>query len=491
MNRNELLANLATRGNGDVYLGVVGPVRTGKSTFVKKFMELAIIPNIDNDEDKKRAIDELPISGEGKMITTMEPKFVPNKGIDISIEDIHINTRIVDCVGYVIKDAKGYEDENGVRMVKTPWYEDAIPFDEAAKIGTQKVITDHSTIGVVIVSDGTILDIPKENYLDAEKEVIDELIKINKPFVIIVNSKDPEGEKATNVVSDLIGKYNVPVIPLDVTNMNQNDIDDILKSALYEFPISNIEISMPSWVNVLDETHWLRESIDNSVKEALNFASKIKDVDGIKDVIKENENIKEFKISEVDMSIGLVKLEIDTQDDLYESVLKEIMGFDIDDPMQLLKVMQEYAKLKKDYEYVSSAIEMAMVSGYGFATPGVDKMNIEKPELIKQGNRYGVKVKASAPTLHIIKVDVETTFSPLIGLKEQSESLVEYLSEGMDEDSRAIFDKQIFGQNMGIVLQGGISGKLTTLPENTKVKLQNLMKTISNKGKNNIIAVVF
>ena len=491
MNRNELLASLASRGNGDVYLGVVGPVRTGKSTFVKKFMELAIIPNIENEEEKQRAIDELPISGEGKTITTMEPKFVPNKGVDISVEGIHINTRLVDCVGYVIDDAKGYKDEDGVRMVKTPWFEEAIPFNEAAKIGTQKVISDHSTIGVVVVSDGTILDIPKEKYEEAEKEVIDELVKINKPFVIIVNSKNPSGEKASNVVSDLSSKYNVPVISLDLANMKQEDIDLILKEALYEFPVSNIEISLPSWVSVLDKEHWLRKSIDTSVEGALNYAKKIKDIEGIKEVIKDNEYIKEFKINNVDMNAGVVEIEIETDDSLYEGILKEIMGFDIDDPSELLRVMQDYAKLKREYAYISSAVEMAMVSGYGFATPGVDKITIEKPELIKQGNRYGVSVKASAPTLHIIRVDVESTFSPLIGLKEQSESLVEYLSEGMEEDSKAIFDKQIFGQNMGVVLQGGISGKLTTLPENTKVKLQNLMKTISNKGKNNLIAVVF
>lgn len=491
MNRNELLQNLASRGNGDVYFGVVGPVRTGKSTFVKKFMELAIIPNIDNKEDKQRAIDELPISGEGKTITTMEPKFVPNKGIDISVNDIHINVRLVDCVGYVIKDAKGYKDEDGVRMVKTPWYEDSIPFDEAAKIGTQKVISDHSTIGIVVVSDGTVLDIPKENYLEAEQEVIDELVKINKPFVIIVNSKDPSGEKATNVVSDLEGKYNVPVIALDISKMNEEDIDKILQASLYEFPISNIEVNMPSWVNVLDSSHWLRKSINDSVHNAMNSAKKVKDVESIKDILKENEYILDFKINDVDMSLGIVKTEIEMKDELYEVVLKEVMGFDIEDPTTLLKVMQEYAKLKQEYSYISSAVEMAMTSGYGFATPSVEKINIDKPELIKQGNRYGVKVKASAPTLHIIRVDVETNFAPLIGLKEQSESLVEYLSEGMDVDSSAIFDKQIFGQNMGVVLQGGISSKLTTLPETTKVKLQNLMKTLANKGKGNLIAVVF
>ncbi len=491
MNRNELLANLASRGNGDVYLGVVGPVRTGKSTFVKKFMELAIIPHIDNKDEKQRAIDELPISGEGKTITTMEPKFVPNKGVSINVNDLSINVRLVDCVGYVIKGAKGYEDEDGVRMVKTPWYEDSIPFDEAAKIGTQKVISDHSTIGVVVVSDGSILDIPRENYLEAEQEVIDELVKINKPFIIIVNSKDPNSDKAVNIVSDLKGKYNVPVIAIDISKLNEEDIDVILKEALYEFPVSNIEVNMPSWVNVLDASHWLKKSINDSITNAMNSAKKIKDVESIKEVLIQNENISDFKINDVDMSNGLIKTEIEMNDELYEKVLKEIMGFDIEDPTTLLKVMQEYAKLKSEYAFISSAVDMAMSTGYGFATPSVENLNIEKPELIKQGNRYGVKVKASAPTLHIIRVDVETSFAPLIGMKEQSEALVTYLSEGMDVDQNAIFDKQIFGQNMGVVLQGGISGKLTMLPENTKLKLQNLMKTLANKGKNNLIAVVF
>ena len=297
----------------------------------------------------QRAIDELPLSGEGKTITTMEPKFVPNKGISINVNDIAINVRLVDCVGYVIKDAKGYKDEDGVRMVKTPWYEDAIPFDEAAKIGTQKVISDHSTIGVVIVSDGTILDIPKENYLEAEQQVIDELVKINKPFVILVNSKEPKGDKAINVVSDLKGKYNVPVIALDISKLDEENIDEILKSALYEFPISNIEVNMPSWVNVLDSTHWLKKSINESVRNAMECAKKVKDVESIKELLMEYENIVDFKINDVDMSLGIVKTEMEIKEELYEVVLKEVTGFDIEDPIKLLEIMQEYAKLKKDY----------------------------------------------------------------------------------------------------------------------------------------------
>lgn len=492
MNTKELLKSIGTRTNGDLYFGVVGPVRSGKSTFIKKFMEIAVIPNISDEGDKKRTIDELPQSGVGKTITTTEPKFVPNNSVSVSVDDsFNVNVRLVDCVGYVIDDAKGYKDEDGVRMVKTPWFEDAIPFDEAAKIGTQKVISDHSTIGVVVTTDGSIADIDRANYVEAENEIINELVKLGKPFIVIVNSKDPTSENTLKIVHDIESKYNVPVLGLNIESLSNEDVAKVLKEALYEFPLANIEVELPSWVNVLDGEHWLRKSLKNSIYDAMNFAKKVKDVDGIGEIIEQNENITSFKIIDVDTSSGIVKTSIEMKDDLYETVLKEVMGFDIDDPVVLLGVMQEYAKLKKEYEGLSSAIEMAKTTGYGFATPGLDDIKIEKPELVKQGSRYGVRVKASAPTLHIIKVDVETSFEPIIGMKEQSESLVEYLGEGMDVDPTSICDKQMFGRNMGDVIKDGINSKLNTLPDNTRVKLQNLMKTLANKGKTNLIAIVF
>lgn len=492
MNTKELLKSIGSRTNGDLYFGVVGPVRSGKSTFIKKFMEIAVIPNITDEADKKRAIDELPQSGMGKTIMTTEPKFVPNNSVTINVEnDLNINVRLVDCVGYVIEDAKGYKDDDGVRMVKTPWFEDAIPFDEAAKIGTQKVISDHSSIGVVVTTDGSIADIDRVNYVEAENEIVNELVKLGKPFIVIVNSKDPSSEKTLKIVKDLESKYNVPVLGLNLESLNNEDISKILKEALYEFPLSNIEVELPSWVNVLDGEHWLRKSLKDSIYEAMSFAKKVKDVDSLGEIVEKNENITAFKIMDVDTSSGIVRTSIEMKDDLYEKVLKEVMGFDIDDPVVLLGVMQEYAKLKKDYESISGAIEMAKTTGYGFATPSLDDIVIEKPELIKQGSRYGVKVKASAPTLHIIKVDVETSFEPIIGIKEQSEALVEYLKAGMDVDPKSIFDKQMFGRNMGDVIKDGINAKLTTLPDNTRIKLQNLMKTLANKGKTNLIAIVF
>ena len=429
MNTKDLLKDIGTRTEGDLYLGVVGPVRSGKSTFIKKFMDKAIIPYI--------------------------------------------------------------EDEDGVRMVKTPWFEDAIPFDEAAKIGTQKVINDHSTIGIVVTCDGTIADIERENYVEAEREVINELTEIGKPFIVIVNSKQPGGTKAQQIVEELKSKYNVPVIALSVENISSEDIAKILKGALYEFPIANIEIELPSWVNVLEEITWLRKSLQDSIYKGMQVAKKVKDVDSISKIIEENEHILSFKMNDVDTSTGVVFTSVEMNDELYEQVLKEVMGFDIEDPTTLLKVMQEYAGLKKNYNNIANAIEMAKTTGYGFASPVLEEIKIEKPVLVKQGNRYGVKVAASAPTLHIIKVDVDTKFEPIIGIKEQSEALVDYLAEGMDADPHAIFTKEMFGQNMGVVITSGINSKLTGLPDNTRVKLQNLMKTIANKGKTNLIAIVF
>ena len=492
MNTKELLKNIGARTNGDLYLGVVGPVRSGKSTFIKKFMEIAVIPNIVDEGDKKRTIDELPQLGVGKTIMTTEPKFVPNNSVTVNVEsELNINVRMVDCVGYVIDGAKGYKDEDGVRMVKTPWFEDAIPFDEAAKIGTQKVITDHSTIGIVVTTDGTITDIDRENYVESENEIISELIKIGKPFIVLVNSTNPESDKTKHIVKELEEKYNVPVLGLDIDSLTNDGVSKILKDALYEFPLSNIEVELPSWVNVLTEDHWLRVSLKKSISEAMSEAKKVKDVSKIGDIIENNENIQSFKIIDVDTSSGLVKTFIEIEDNLYETILKEVMGFDIDDPVILLEVMQEYSKLKKEYEVVSGALEMARTTGYGFATPGINDFIVEKPELVKQGNRYGVKVKATAPTLHIIRVDVETSFEPIIGSKEQSESLIDYLKDGMDVNPKEIFDKQMFGQNMGNVIKEGVNAKLTLLPDNTRIKLQNLMKTLANKGKTNLIAIVF
>jgi len=473
VNIKELLKNIGGRTNGDIYLGVVGPVRTGKSTFIKRFMELAVINNIQDEYQKARATDELPQSGQGKTIMTTEPKFVPNNAVSVDVgENLSVQIRLVDCVGYVFKDAKGYMDEDKIRMVKTPWFEDAIPFDEAAKIGTQKVITDHCSIGIVVT---------------AEEEVIAQLQAIGKPFIVIVNSKDPNGALALQTVKEIQEKYQVSCIPMSIEQMNLEDTNLILKEALYEFPVLDVDVVFPSWVAALDENYWLKQSYKTSIQEGLLEAKKVRDVEKLAEVLRKNDYAKSVEITNIDTATGVVTLRIEPKDGLYEAVINDIIGMDLQDKADLIKILQEYKNYKEQMADLLPAILMAKETGYGASTPSLSDMNISKPELVKNGNRYGVKIKASAPTLHIFRVDVENTFEPILGSKEQSEAMIEYLTQ--NEDS--LINTSMFGRNIGDLLKDGINAKLMTLPENNRVKLQNVLKSMANRGKNNLIAIVF
>lgn len=492
MNTKELLKNIGARTNGDVYLGVVGPVRSGKSTFIKRFMELAVIPNMDDEYEKARTNDELPQSGEGKIIMTTEPKFVPNNAAKVSVDDnLQVRVRLVDCVGYVMEGAKGYLDEDGDRMVKTPWFEEPIPFKEAAKIGTQKVIVEHSTIGIVVTSDGSIVDIDRNSYENAENEVIEELLAIGKPFIIVVNTKEPSSEHAQNVTNSLREKYNVPVLCLKVDELTLDQIQELLHQALYEFPVANINIALPNWVDAMEESHWLKKSISESLEQAMNNARKIKDVENIKSVLISNEHIETVELTNVDTSTGMIDVEIEVKEGLYEEIMKEVVGQDVLDKGDLLALLIELSKAKKDYDCIKDALEMARVTGYGISIPSSNDIEISKPSVSKQGNRYGLSVKAKACSYHIVRVDVDTSFEPLIGSKEQSEALVNMLNEECQESNDKLLESTIFGRKLGDVIQDGLKVKTNTLPDHTKGKVQQIIKTLSNKGKTNVIAIVF
>lgn len=492
METKEMLKNIGGRTNGDIYFGVVGPVRTGKSTFIKKFMEVAILPNIENEQDKKRAIDELPQSGSGKTIMTTEPKFVPNNAVNVKVsEDFTVNVRMVDCVGYVFDEAKGFKDEDGIRMIKTPWFEESIPFNEAAKIGTSKVINDHSTIGFVITTDGTITDIERPYYLQAEEEVINELQKINKPFIVIINSKMPEGPQALETKKYIKEKYGIEAMTLNIEELNESSAEEILKTALYEFPVSEINLNLVDWLSVLDNNHWLKATINKSVQDSLMNVTKLKDVGNITDNMKTTEEIRNAEVINLDVSTGKVEVKIDVDDTLYDQVLKEVLGYEIKDRATLLSIVQDYAKTKNEYGNLTSALENANNTGYGFAIPSFKDVHIDKPTLSKQAGRYGIKLKAKASALHLIKVDLETTFEPIIGSKEQSEELLNQILSNYEDNQSTIFDMQVFGRKVEDVIKDGINGKITNLPETTKLKLQNIMKTLSNKSKANLIAFVF
>lgn len=487
-----VLRDIGLRGNGDIYLGVVGPVRVGKSTFIKRFMEVLVIPHITNEDDKKRALDELPQSGIGKTIMTMEPKFVPSNAVEIAIsESLNVKVRLIDCVGYIIDNAQGFLEDGKMRMVKTPWFSETIPFDDAAKIGTQKVIKEHSTLGICVLSDGTINEFTRADFENSEEQVIEELKSIDRPFVIVLNSKTPTAASTITIKEGLEQKYQVPVIPLNVEEMNEEDASEVLRQALYQYPISNIDVSLPNWVSVLDEEHYIKLSIKTTIEEAMNTARTIRDVDNINGILKNNEYVSEASISNVDTGTGVVTVQMDVKEGLYEVVLKELVGCEISDRAQLIAVLTEFVRAKRDYEVIGSALKMAETTGYGFSNASMDNMVIEKPTTTKSGNRYGVKVKATASTYHIIKVDLETSFEPTLGSKMQSDFFLDYLTKAYEEDPKKILECEIFGQKFGDIIKAGITGKLATLPEPIKVKLQQLVKTISNKGKSNLIAFVF
>ena len=491
MDTTEILKNIAQRCGGDIYLGIVGPVRVGKSTFIKEFMEKAVIPYVHDEYEKALMIDELPHAGVGKTIMTTEPKFVPNNAATIEFDDgFTVNVRLVDCVGYVIPEAKGYKDEDGIRMVRTPWNDEPVPFNEAAKTGTQKVIQDHSTIGIVITTDGTISDLSREAYIEAEAEVIEELQAIGKPFIVIVNSVDTASPTCKAVVEKLQEKYQVPVLAVAVNHMSEADIQYILREALYEFPVSEININMPQWIAVLNDEHWLKKSFQDTIEESMSSVEKLREVESITDILDTNDNIESSNIATIDTGQGIVNVDITIKSGLYNEILKEIIGKDIKDKAELISLMQDYSKAKREYDAVSSALKMVKQTGYGFASASLQDIALSKPEIVKQGSRYGVKLKAVAPSIHMIKVDVESTFEPIIGSKEQSEELIRYLLRDEGKNDETIWDSDIFGRKLSDLIRDGLNAKLSMIPEAARARLQDILTKLVNKGKGNVIAIV-
>jgi len=491
MEKKEIIESISVRGNGCIYLGVVGAVRTGKSTFIKKMIENLVIPYIDNENDKKMCLDEIPQSSTGKTIMTTEPKFVPSNGADIQIDEIKTNIKLIDCVGYVVDSANGYQDELGnPRLVKTPWYEEEIPFVEAAEIGTEKVIKDHSTIGIVVTTDGSIGTLGRNDYIEAEEKVITELKSINKPFIVILNSTHPNSDATINIKNDLSNNYNVPVIPIDIENMNEVDMYNILRTALYEFPVTDVTIKIPEWIHVLDKKNDIKNHYISKIKECITNIEKIKDVDSMIDYFKDSEYINNAYISNVDTKTGIVTLNLSSSDELYNETLKSIMG-DVDlSKAGLLKIFSDYSNNRDETESIKNAIKMAKSTGYGIVYPTLKDMKLETPEIIKQGSRYGVKLKAVASSIHLLKVDVESSFEPIIGTELQSKELIDYIMKDYETDPQNIWKSEIFGRSLDEIVKEGIQAKLSMMPESTRYKLSTTATKIVNKGSNNLIAIV-
>jgi stage IV sporulation protein A len=490
MDKSDILRSITQRTNGDIYLGVVGAVRTGKSTFIKKVIENLVVPNIQDEYERKRCLDEIPQSAQGKTIMTTEPKFVPSNSANINIDNFTANIRLVDCVGYVIPSAKGYEDENGPRMVKTPWYDEQIPFVEAAEIGTEKVIKDHSTIGIVVTTDGSIGEISRDNYVEAETRVINELKEYGKPFIVILNSVHPMLPETERIAENLKVSHDVPVLPINIENMSERDIYAILKEALYEFPINEVKVSMPDWIGCLSPTNWLKKIYIDKIRESITSVNKLKDVDTINGHFTDCEYISRSYLSEVNSSSGEVTINLEAPDELYSKVLNEIIPININSKMQMLKLFQEYNETKVEFEQFKSALKMVKQTGYGVASPTLLDMKLDKPEIVKQGNRYGIKLKAVAPAIHMIRVDVESTFEPIIGSELQSKELINYLMKDYDTNPNNIWKSELFGRSLDSIVKEGIQAKLALMPDNIRFKLQQTLTKLVNKGSGNLFAIV-
>ena len=490
MEKIDIIKDIASRTGGDIYLGVVGAVRTGKSTFIKKCIENLVVPNIKDEYEKKRCLDEIPQTAQGKTIMTIEPKFVPSTAATINIDDFSANIRLVDCVGYVIDAAKGYEDENGPRMVRTPWYDEEIPFVEAAEIGTEKVIRDHSTIGIVVTTDGSFGEIPREEYISAETQVINELKEIGKPFIVILNSSHPTHPDTERLADDLRNEYNVPVIPVSVESMSEKEVYNVLKEALFEFPVLNVNVNMPDWIACLSPKHPVKKEYIEKIKESVMEVDKVRDVDKIIDHFSDSESINKAYLSEINTSTGEITINLEAPEDLYNKVLNEIIGTNVDSKAKLISLFQELNDTRDEFSQFKEAIKMVKQTGYGTSFPTIKDMKLDTPEIIKQGSRYGVKLKAVAPSIHMIRVDVESTFEPIIGSETQSKELIDNLMKEYEENPSSVWKSEMFGRSLDNIVQEGIRGKLSLMPDNIRHKLQGTLTKVVNKGSNNMIAIV-
>ncbi|WP_067836554.1 stage IV sporulation protein A [Amphibacillus sediminis] len=491
MEKVDIFKDISKRTNGDIYLGVVGAVRTGKSTFIKKFMEKVVLPNMRDEGDRARAQDELPQSAAGKTIMTTEPKFVPNQAVHLEVDEgLGVNVRLVDCVGYTVNSAQGFEDENGPRMIHTPWYEEPIPFHEAAEIGTRKVIQEHSTIGVVITTDGSIGEIPRQDFVEAESRIVEELKEVGKPFIMVINSTKPYHEDTELLRQALNEQYDIPVLAMSVESMQEDDVYNVLREALFEFPVLEVNVNLPSWVMVLNEDHWLRLSYHEAIQETVKDIKRLRDVDRVVGHFDEYDHIEHAKINGIEMGEGIAEIDLDAPSYLYDQVLKEIVGEEIRGKDHLLELMQDFAEAKREYDQIADALNMVKQTGYGVAAPTVNDMTLDEPEIIRQGTRFGVRLKAIAPSIHMIKVDVESEFSPIIGTEKQSEELVRYLMQDFEDDPLSIWQSDIFGRSLSSIVREGIQGKLSLMPENARYKLKETLEKIVNQGSGGLIAII-
>ena len=491
MTDTSIYRDIAARTGGDIYIGVVGPVRTGKSTFIKKFMENLVIPNIANEYKRERAVDELPQSASGRTIMTTEPKFIPDEAAEIVMEDhTKLNVRLIDCVGYVVDGAIGQTENGEPRMVETPWSEDKMEFQHAAEIGTRKVIFEHSTVGLVITTDGSIGDLPREDYVDAEERIIQELKSMNKPFVVLVNSMFPESESAIHLRDQLAHRYDVSVLAVNCLELDRNKILSIIQGVLYEFPLKEIHVGLPSWVEGLENDHWFRREINHNILESAMVADRISSVKKMIVDLAKKDQITSCDVKNIDLGQGSAELKVNVEDSIYYSILSEVLGIRVSNDRELVSVIKELSVAKREYDKIRDAFTEAKAKGYGIVFPATEEMTLSEPQVFKQGGRFGVKLSANAPSYHIIQADICTEISPIVGSEKQSEELIEYLLRDFEDDPSQIWASNIFGKSIHDLVNEGLHNKLSKMPEDARFKLQETLSRIINEGSAGLICII-
>lgn len=487
----DVYRDIAERTDGSIYIGVVGPVRTGKSTFIKRFMELLVLPNIDNEFKRERAKDELPQSANGKTIMTTEPKFVPNEAIELSLrENASFKVRLIDCVGYLIDGAMGHLENNSARLVNTPWFENQIPFEEAAEIGTRKVIADHSTIGLVVTTDGSITELPRRSYIEAEERVVRELKELEKPFIIVLNSSKPSAQETIELREALETKYSTPVVIVDCQRMQMEDLDAILERVLFEFPVREINFHLPRWFDSLELDHWLSVEMVDGIRNNISDVYRLRDIDTTIANIREIDNLDDVGIGDMRLGEGVVNVVLDLKPGLFYRVLGEVSGYNLDGDYQLINLVKDLSQAKREYDKVKDALKDVKEFGYGMVAPSVEEIRLEEPEITKQGSKFGVKLRASAPSLHIIRADIETEISPLIGTEKQSEEFVTYFMNEFESDPERIWNSNMFGKSLYDMVKEELQGKLYKMPDDVQGKLQLTLNKVVNDSKGGIVCII-
>jgi stage IV sporulation protein A len=491
MEERTIYTDISKRTGGSIFVGVIGPVRTGKSTFIQRFMESIVIPNIEEEYRRDRAVDEMPQSAAGRTIMTTEPKFIPEQAVTIRVdESAEFSVRLIDCVGYIVPSSLGYIEDNMPRMVMTPWYEEPIPFNMAAEIGTKKVITEHSTIGLVVTTDGSISDIPREEYEEAEERVISELQEIHKPFIVLLNSTDPQSERVTALGEELSSKYGVPVMPVNCLTMEEKEIREILAKVLFEFPVKEIRVDMPRWLCTLEREHWLRSSVYAAIRKAAGSITRIRELQSAVDSIKECDYICGAQVTNISLGEGKARLRVEMDQGLFYRVLGEKTGIEIHNEGELLSCLMQFSAMKKQYDKIRDAYNEVQNTGYGIVMPDIEELSLEEPEIIRQGGKYGIRLKAAAPSIHMMKTNITTEVTPIVGSEQQSQELVAYLLKEFEESPGKIWESNIFGKSLHELVNEGLHNKLYRMPADARDKMRETIERIINDGCSGLICII-